>query len=141
MKYELWSVRSDNRPALVSQHDSLFWASCALARSVASVSTAEFWLVRPELFSQENPEGLDSDDAEAVSAVYAWARRRKVLRGAKPLAIKCKARDLSETLRLSIGVLQGRYQLGKPPRQAILESVHSQLDWAARFPNILSEIR
>lgn len=135
MTYELWAVRVEQTPELVGTYDNIARAALRMAAMNASHDPERwaFWIVCPERVSDENPEGISLSDFVVLKAAddLAQSRRRRrvyLSNASERLGVSAKGRDLSELLRLSLGVLQGKYELPKRlPTPSQLAEVHWQL--------------
>lgn len=139
MKYELWSVCDGQVPSLVGCYPSMASAALRFATLTASHNPDRwtFWIQRPDGMTQENPEGLGLHDLTVLCAAKHLAqsrRKRRVFLGSYPgsaIGIQATGADLSELLRVSILVAQGKAHLAKKlPSEATLAEVQWQLRFA-----------
>jgi len=139
--YELWSVRSDNRPELCGAFEGIFLAALRFA-SLTAVSEPEavtFWVQCPERATNDNPEGIDARDEVILLRARVLAQKRHRRRSQASLRCGTVAQtrlglSMVELLFMSLAVCEGkakmasRYGYGERiPTAAELDGVHEQL--------------
>lgn len=138
MKYETWAVLDGQTPEFLRHHENIATAALQLAGLLASHDPNRwtFWIQRPGNMSQENPEGLSLYDVLVLQTArdLAQSRRRRrvhLANAGQRLGVACKGRDLSELLRASIAVVQGKAIVARAlPSDEQLAEVQFQLRFA-----------
>lgn len=161
--YEVWTLTEGDRPALLDVVPHIARAAALKVDWMKgrNPETACAWVQCPERCTQDNPEGIWESDLRVIRAAehlaYKSAREQMALGRARlvekvrnareaanrpVLAVACKARDLTETLSMSIAVVEGRADLARRfARKDLVERIHQQLTWMVRFPNIVRAAR